>query len=425
MKKGIVLRLFTAVMALALFGAACSSGADSGNSADSTNDDTKAVSAVDDEASTLNRDLTALLVEHEYLAGIALSRAIKAGGDLKAADVEAGVAALDHNTKALGAAIGSVYGAEGEKTFLDLWRKHIGFFVNYTLGTATGDKAMAKSAKADLDGYRKDFGAFIEAATEGTLPGQAVTDALKPHVATTIEAIDSLIAFESGTPKGDPFQLLKKAASHMPHIATALAGGIAQHQGLKGTADSGASALQGTLTAGLVEHEYLAGIALTTAVEAGGDLKDPAVAAAVGALDANTVDLGAAIGSIYGAEGEKTFLDLWRKHIGFFVNYTLGTATGDKAMAKKAKANLDGYRTDFGAFIEAATEGALPGQAVTDALKPHVDKTLTAIDSVVGFVSGKPQGNPFDLLREAASHMPHIATALAGGILTQKPELAA
>ena len=175
--------------------------------------------------------------------------------------------------------------------------------------------------------------------------------------------------------------------------------------------------LQRDLTALLIDHEYLAGLAVVTAVQAKGDLKDPSVEAAAAALDNNSVALSQAIGSVYGPEGEQQFLDLWRAHIGFFVDYTLGKATNDKKMARKASKKLDGYRADFGAFIEGATEGGLPQAAVADALTPHVDATKDAIDSVV---SGK--GNPFEKLRAAAGHMPGIATALAGAISTQFPE---
>ena len=49
------------------------------------------------------------------------------------------------------------------------------------------------------------------------------------------------------------------------------------------------------------------------------------------ALEGNTVDLGEAIGSVYGEEGETAFLKLWRDHIGFFVDYTVATAKKDEA----------------------------------------------------------------------------------------------
>ena len=52
---------------------------------------------------------------------------------------------------------------------------------------------------------------------------------------------------------------------------------------------------------------------------------------AAGALDGNSIDIAKAIGSVYGAGAEQAFLPLWRKHIGFVVDYTVGVATKDNA----------------------------------------------------------------------------------------------
>ena len=181
--------------------------------------------------------------------------------------------------------------------------------------------------------------------------------------------------------------------------------------------DTPAALLTRDLTYLLDEHEYLAGAAVLTAVQAGGDLDDGTFKAAAGALDANSVALSEAVAGIYGEAAGEQFLDLWRAHIGFFVDYTLGQATGDKNMAAQASKKLDGYRADFGAFIEGATEGGLPASAVADALDPHVKATEDAIDSVVA-----ADGKAFDKLRAATTHMPGIASALAGVIVQQFPQ---
>jgi hypothetical protein len=411
-----------------LFGAACASSSDdsgssagSGGNADtSMEDDTMSsdsgdsaeAASVDTPAATLTRDLTHLLQLHEYNAAIALSEAVKAEGDLKDPTVMAAVQALDDNTVALSKAIESFYGPEAGKQFLDLWRAHIGFFVDYTLASATGDKAAAKKAEKDLDGYRADFGALIEGATEGELSQDAVAEALDVHVKSTIDVIDSLVAG-----KTDVFDKLQIAAGHLPGVATALAGGIAAQQDLEGSADDGASTLQRDLTALLDGHEYFAGIALYEAVQAKGDLKDPVVAAAVQALDDNSVSLSKAIESVYGPEAGKKFLDLWRAHIGFFVDYTLASATGDEMAAKKAEKDLDGYRADFGALMEGATEGGLSQDAVADVLDVHVKSTIAAIDSIIA-----ADGKAFDKLQTAANHLPGVATAISGAIVEQFPE---
>ena len=181
--------------------------------------------------------------------------------------------------------------------------------------------------------------------------------------------------------------------------------------------DTGAAELQAGLTSLLQEHVYLAGAAIATAVQAGGDLEAPAVSSAVETLDANSVALSEAITSVYGEDAGAQFLELWRNHIGFFVDYTLGGATGDQAMQDEAKQKLDDYRADFGAFIDSATGGALDATTVADNLQVHVNTLVEAIDAVL---AGSPE--VFPKLREAAQHMPSTALALSGAITTQFPE---
>jgi len=174
-----------------------------------------------------------------------------------------------------------------------------------------------------------------------------------------------------------------------------------------------AAALRGTLTSLLSDHVWLAGNALDTAVQHKGDLKDPQVVGAVKALDANSVALSKAIGSVY-PEAEKPFLASWRQHIGFFVNYTLGKATKDDKQVAKAKADLDAYRTSFGQLINSVVP-ELPADAVADELKPHVQSLYAAIDASV---AGKPDYQT--KLSMAADHMVMTAEILAGGIAKNK-----
>ena len=433
MNMGLTIKLFASALALAVFAAACGSSASEDTAApadseapaavetteeseapseDVASEEPEATPAVDTPAATLTRDLTSLLASHEHLAGIAVLTAVQAGGDLEDPTFKAAAGALDKNSVDLSNAIASVYGDEGGEQFLSLWRAHIGFFVDYTLGKATSDKQMVTKAERNLDGYRADFGAFIDGATEGGLPKDAVEEALLPHVNMTKSAIDSVVAGD-----GKAFNKLFGAANHLSGVATALSGAIAEQQGLEGSADDAAATLQRDLTSLLTSHEFLAGDAVLTAVQAGGDLEDPTFKAAAGALDKDSVALSNAIASVYGDEAGEQFLSLWRAHIGFFVDYTLGKATSDKQMVTKAEKSLDGYRADFGAFIDGATEGGLPKAAVEEALLPHVNMTKAAIDSVVA-----GEGKAFNQLYGAAKHLSGVATALSGAIVTQFPD---
>src|SRR5687768_10483501 len=69
-----------------------------------------------------------------------------------------------------------------------------------------------------------------------------------------------------------------------------------------------AAELRAGLTDLLTQHVYMAGIALKTAVDEGGNLEAPSVKAAVAALDSNSVALSKAVGSAY-PEAQKPFLD--------------------------------------------------------------------------------------------------------------------
>lgn len=186
-------------------------------------------------------------------------------------------------------------------------------------------------------------------------------------------------------------------------------------QGAPATAPdaSQAATLRSTLTSQLSDHVWLAGNALDSAVHKGGNLKDPAVVGAVKALDDNSVALSKTLGSVYPAAAAP-FLASWRQHIGFFVNYTLGKATKNQAMAAKAKSDLDSYRTSFGQLIHSVVP-QLPADAVAQELIPHVQTLLDAIDADI---TASPDYQT--KLTMAADHMPMTAAILAGGIVADK-----
>jgi hypothetical protein len=221
--------LIGAALAAALLLSGCSTGAASGSmSSEDTKSSSEAASVdtVNSDGAGLRAGLTALFNDHVYLAGAAIHAALAAGGDLTEAKTAGAVAALDANSVDIAAAVGSVY-PDAEEPFLESWREHIGFFVNYTLGEATGDAAMSEMAVADLTESAASFGELLNSVVP-TLPADAVEEALGMHATSLIAAIDADIA-------GDPqyYTLLKEAAGHMPMTATAIAGAIAEDQDIE------------------------------------------------------------------------------------------------------------------------------------------------------------------------------------------------
>jgi plastocyanin len=189
---------------VALLGAACAS----------MSEQKGGMSATDSKAADLRSALNGLLQEHATLAAAATNAAL--GG--RQAEFQAAAGALDQNSQDLAKAIGSVYGQGAQDAFLPLWRKHIGWFVDYTVGTATKDQAKQEKAVNDLVGYTQDFGAFLASANEN-LPADVVAGLVKGHVLSLKDVID---AQKAGNPVAH-FAAVRMAGAHMAMIGDPLA----------------------------------------------------------------------------------------------------------------------------------------------------------------------------------------------------------
>ena len=112
------------------------------------------------------------------------------------------------------------------------------------------------------------------------------------------------------------------AAAAAALLLTGCSGSMSGGHGMASpsTSTTGAATLRTGLNTLFAEHVVLASAATGAAL----DGRDAEFKAAAGALDANSVAIGQAIGSVYGKDAEAAFLPLWRRHIGFAVDYTTG-----------------------------------------------------------------------------------------------------
>ena len=136
---------------------------------------------------------------------------------------EAAAGALDENSKAIAGAVGLVYGQDAGDAFLPLWRKHIGFFVDYTTATIKQSPSGRKKAVDDLTAYAQDFGAFLNSANPN-LPQEAVANLVNMHVGTLAAVVDA----QANQDWVKAYQAQREAVMHMQMIGDALAGAIAQ-----------------------------------------------------------------------------------------------------------------------------------------------------------------------------------------------------
>ena len=178
-------------------------------------------------------------------------------------------------------------------------------------------------------------------------------------------------------------------------------------------AQSSAADLRTGLNQLFQEHIYLAGAATGAAL--GG--RNAEFTAAAGALDANSVAIAKAVGSVYGADAETAFLPLWRRHIGFVVDYTTGLATKNSPKQQKAVNDLLGYTNDLAAFLSSANPN-LPKMTVAELVKGHILSLKAAIDAQ----AAGDQAMAYLKLREAAGHMQMIGDPIAAAIAKQFPQ---
>jgi hypothetical protein len=359
----------------------------------------------DSAAADLRTKLDLALGEHIILASKATGAALGGRND----EFAAYGGLLNTNGTDIGAMIGAAYGDAAKDAFNKIWSAHNGFFVDYTTGVATKDKAKMDKAVQDLTTvYVPDFSKFVADATG--LPMDAVVSLTTDHVLQTKAIVDAQA-------KGDwkaAYAAIRTAYAHMQMIGDALAPAIAAKFPDKFAGDPSTKAvdLRVALNQLLQEHLYLASFATDAALGARND----EFAAAGAALNTNGTDLGAAIGGLYGAAAKDQWNQIWSAHNGFFVDYTTGVATKDKAKMDKAVQDLTTvYVPQFATFLAGAT--GLPQDALVSLLTDHVLTTKAIVDAQgAGTIEAAAAAD-----RMAAHHMEMIADPLAGAIVAKLP----
>lgn len=171
------------------------------------------------KASDLRASLVTLGVEHMQLTASAVDAALDGTKDAGAKGK-----ALYRNGTDIGAAVGSVYGAEAETTFNGVWKLHLDEFVNYAVAGSKGDEAGKKAALAKIDSdYTKPLSAYLAKANPN-LPEATLNTVLGDHVSMTAAMIDAHVAGDYEAEQTE----LQKATKHTEVIFSTLAGAIAK-----------------------------------------------------------------------------------------------------------------------------------------------------------------------------------------------------
>jgi len=402
-----------------LLGCSDSDGATSSTASIETNGNAGAGSAaIDDdsgptesEAADLRVELNLLLSEHVILTAKATGAAL--GG--REQEFNAYYDELKENGTEIGDEIGESFGDEAEAEFNRIWSAHDGFFVDYTTAVGSGNAdAQAEALDKLTNTYVPEFSRFLAQATG--LPEDELASLTAAHVATTQAIIDAQAEAQDSQDWAPVYTAIRAAFAHMVSIGDPVSQAIAQKKPDEYPGDPATKAvdLRVALNQLLQEHLYLATFATGAAL--GGRTEE--FTAANAALNSNGSDLGAAIGTLYGADAENTFIGIWAAHNAYFVNYTQGVANNDEAAKSAAVDDLTTkYVPDFARFLADATG------LDENTLQPLIAEHVTMTKAVVDAQAAGDWKVTADTDVEAADQMEDLADPLAAAIVAKFPDM--
>ncbi|OHX51821.1 hypothetical protein BB776_02960 [Planococcus salinarum] len=364
-------------------------------------------SPVETSGVELRATLDSLLSEHYALAVDSMMKIYD--GDAAA---EAAMAALDANAADMEPVIASVYGEEGGAAFTDIFDKHNTGTDEYAMAVKAGDEAAQEEALVEIQSFVDEMGAFLGTATEGNLPEDGATDALRAHEDFVQNTFDLYVDGDyeaSYTSYLEGFKQIFGAGS-------AISGAIATQFPDKFTdPNTEAGDFRSTLSRIAAEHFALAQLSMAKGYNGAADFDF-----ADWAQDQNTAEFQAAIASVYGEEAGTQFAGLWNNdHISIQSDLATAQAAGNEDDIQQAQSALiDTFAEELGAFLSTATEDRLPQDETTANIAAHEQ---SVVDTFSQYAAGDYEAS-YTTYREGYTIVFAIGKGLSGAIVDQFPE---
>lgn len=362
--------------------------------------------SVNTPAADLRANLDHLLSEHFALAVTAMAKAYDG-----AKDADAAYKALDQNALDMQPAIASLYGDAGAKEFERIFRAHNKYTDDLVKATKMGNQAGIKQAQDNINGFVDEFSTFLNTATEGKLPKAAAKEALKVHEDLVQKVFDEYVAGDYS----DAYKAYREGFKEMFDVSKALSTAITTQMPEKfenTKADTKAADLRSALNHLASEHFALSALQMQEEY----DGRTAASNALVTAEAGNTADFKAAIASIYGNDGANAFEKIWvTNHVNAQSDYVKSVKNNDAAARAAVEKRIDGFTTEFAAFLDSATAGNLPKAAGQEALTTHEEQVQKVLDQ---YAAGNYDAS-YTTNREGFKVMFGVGQALGNAIVTQ------
>ena len=355
----------------------------------------------------LRATLDSLLSEHYALAVDSMMKIYD--GD-EAAD--ASMAALEANAADMEPVIASVYGEEGGAAFVEIFDKHNMGTDDYAAAVKAGDEAMQEEALVEIQSFVDDMGAFLGTATEGNLPEDGATAALREHEDFVQETFDLYV-------EGDyeaAYTSYLEGFTQIFGAGSAISGAIsAQFPDQFSDPNTPAGDFRSTVNRIAAEHFALAQLSMTKGYNGSEDFDF-----ADWAQDQNTEEFRAALSSVYGEEASSQFVELWNnEHISVQGDLATAAAADDQPAVEEATTMLTStFATDLGTFLNSATEDRMPLDETIAGVEAH---ETSVVDAFQQYVSGDYAAS-YESYRAGYVIMFDIGKGLSGAIVDQFPE---
>jgi hypothetical protein len=312
---------------------------------------------------------------------------------------QAANAAIGRNTEDLGALVGTLFGEPASAQFRTIWADHVAALFNYSRGVATGDVAVRADARTALVDFESRLADFFSAASQGRLPADSARTAAITHVDHLLQQADAYAAQDF--PRANA--LYRQGYAHTFELGHTLATTLLPPE-QAAVLEQPQWRLRSTLGRLLGEH-----VALAVAALRAGATTSPDFPAAADALNGNTSDLTAAIGSLFGESAGNQFMSLWADHIDQLVSYSAGVARNDGSRRERAAAELRAFEGRLAAFIEGATGNRLTASVLVDALISHDEMLMRGVDAF----AAKDYPQAHDIAYRTYQHMFELARPLS------------
>ncbi|XKE94408.1 hypothetical protein LG326_14725 [Metaplanococcus flavidus] len=355
----------------------------------------------------LRATLDSLLSEHYALAVDSMMKIYD--GDEAA---EAAMAALDANAADMEPVIASVYGEEGGAAFTEIFETHNTGTDEYAMAVKAGDEAAQEEALAEIQSFVDEMGAFLGTATEGNLPEDGATEALRAHEDFVQNTFDLYVDGDYEAAYTSYLEGFKQIFGAGGAISGAIA---AQFPDKFTDPNTPAGDFRSTVSRIAAEHFALAQLSMTKGYNGAADFDF-----ADWAQDQNTEEFSAAIASFYGEDAATQFATLWNnEHISVQSDLAAAQAGGNEEEIQQAQtALIETFASELAAFLSTATEERLPQEELTANIAAHEQ---SVIDTFTQYATGDFETS-YNTYREGYTIVFAIGKGLSGAIVDQFPE---